>query len=398
MIIFKERRFTASVIGHYMVDVLNGQRVVVFTYLAVTLGLSNAFLGLISSLYAIFGGIAQPFFGYLTDRFGARLLATGGILWMAFFYSIALMIPGPLALVFLILASIGSGAFHPAGAMQATLIGRVYLSGRVATTASLFFLFGQSGYFTGPLISGALVNTWGLKSLLIITAIAVLVGVFTSFALRNALKSDKGTQTKQQAQSTGSSQFNFWPFLLLIVVAGLQSWTQQNINTFFPKYLSDLGKNPAAYGLITSLFMAGSAIGNVLGGNLADRIKKQKVIFFSLSLSSIPLFLLPLTGITIWVYPVILLSGFLTGASFSILVVLGQQVFPGKEGLASGLVLGFLYSSGALGTLLTGSIADRFGLVPVFFLSAILALVAGLLSPLLEDKSSLPTPQTKAIK
>jgi predicted MFS family arabinose efflux permease len=43
-------------------------------------------------------------------------------------------------------------------------------------------------------------------------------------------------------------------------------------------------------------------------------------------------------------------------------------------GLASGLILGFMFSSGAIGTLASGSIADSYGLTYVFQFSAALVL------------------------
>jgi MFS family permease len=47
---------------------------------------------------------------------------------------------------------------------------------------------------------------------------------------------------------------------------------------------------------------------------------------------------------------------------------------------ASGLILGFMFTSGALGTLLCGYLADRWGFPPVFMLTAGIALVASLLA------------------
>ncbi len=105
--------------------------------------------------------MAQPIFGYIADRFGARWVAAGGVLWMGTFFSLAMFFPGWPAVGFLILASIASGAFHPAGAMEATMAGRDRLNGSEATSSSIFFLFGQMGFGIGPMLGGPLLTAFG---------------------------------------------------------------------------------------------------------------------------------------------------------------------------------------------------------------------------------------------
>src|SRR4030065_1775088 len=116
--------FATIALGHLAVDVLNGQRAVLLAYLSVPLGLSNPALSLVSTIYVISGAMIQPVFGHLADRIGPRWLVAGGVLWMGFFFSLAVVTPGSLALVLLVLASLGSAAFHPAGTMQ---IGRAHV-------------------------------------------------------------------------------------------------------------------------------------------------------------------------------------------------------------------------------------------------------------------------------
>ena len=57
-----------------------------------------------------------------------------------------------------------------------------------------------------------------------------------------------------------------------------------------------------------------------------------------------------------------------------------MPMLPGKMGMASGLILGFTFASGALGTLLSGMQADIMGFNAVFYTTAGIALVAGLLA------------------
>lgn len=296
-------------------------------------------------------------------------------MWIGAFFSLALIVPGPFSLVLLVIASLGSGAFHPAGAMQATLRGQERYTGRETTSAAYFFLFGQMGAFFGPLLAGPLLNQFGTSGLLLLTIPVLFVGLI-------AAEQDYGSLVVlPKAASVTRPATRIRPRLraglvAFALVAAFQSWAQQNMVTFVPKYLSDLGYSPAIYGLALALFMGGTAFGNLFGGYLADHYGKRRVASLTLAAAGPPLLMIP--GITWagWFFLLIPLSGMLTGAVHSILVVLAQHRLPGGMAMASGLILGYMFTSGALGTLLTGYLADMRGLQVVFYMSALLVFAA----------------------
>jgi len=386
MSLFRDKNFIAAALGHFMVDSLNGSRAIILTFLSVPLGLTNTLLGLYTTLYVIAGAVAQPIFGHLADRVGLRRVIAGGILWMAVFFSLGVAVQGRLALLFLVLASIGSGAFHAAGAAQATMIGRTSLAGRETFSASMFFVFGQSGYFIGPVLGGILLNRWEPVSLTSMALLALITGLWASFYRSPAVPLD----TKSPDEKGSAPAFPWIFLLVLALTAGFQSWAQQNVNTFLPKYLSVLGQSPAQYGLVSALFMAGSALGNLGGGGLADRFGRWRVISIALVAGSLPLFLLGQMSSSVWLFVVIFLGGLFNGAAYSAVVVLSQRLMPGGIALASGLAMAFIFSSGSLGALVSGGIADKIGLAPIFTLSAVISLAGGLLALGLREKKLTP--------
>jgi FSR family fosmidomycin resistance protein-like MFS transporter len=396
-----DKLFSSVALGHLTVDMLNGQRAVLLTYLSIPLGLSNAALGLYNTLYQVGGSILQPAFGFLTDRIGARWVTAVGVIWLGAFFSLALLTPGLKGIYLLVLASLGSAAFHPAGTMQATMRGRTHFSGRETTSASFFFVFGQTGLFFGPMVGGPLLDRFGPVGLLAISGLAFPSGINAAYQLgkeRHASgvnpqdmdpvpQPDLASSNPKRVQHPGRvSKWSFklsvktLPLLAFALMAALQAWGQQNMVTFVPKYLSDLGQPASIYGLIAALFMGGSAIGNVVGGSLADRYGKRRVAAISLALAVAPLYLVSVVGWSFWLYLLIPLAGILTGSTNSIMVVLAQRMIPGGMALASGLILGFMFSSGAMGTLLSGYLADIWGLAPIFKFTAGIALVASLLA------------------
>jgi FSR family fosmidomycin resistance protein-like MFS transporter len=364
------------------VDVLNSSRPVLLTYL----GLTETQIALISTIYIWASALTQPFFGWLSDRVGPRWLAAGGVLWMTLFFSGAVFIPGTAGLICLIIAALGSSAFHPVGTVQATLQGRSHMAGRETTATSLFFTAGQLGHFAGPIITGLILARLGLPALVVLPIISIPIGLALAYQLRANRPHPRPAQGNDRVRLQASVGF----ILLLAMVATLQSWSQANMINFVPKYLKDLGLGAVTYGNMAGLFMGGSALGNVIGGHFGDIYTKRKVAATALLLAAFPIYTMSQVGWSPWLYLLIPLAGACTGAVHSIMVVLAQRMISGGMALASGLILGFIFSAGALGLLLTGPLAEAYGFPTVLIMTTGLVLLASPLAWMLKEKA--PTP------
>ena len=126
--------------------------------------------------------------------------------------------------------------------------------------------------------------------------------------------------------------------------------------------------------------MGGSAIGNLLGGYLGDKLGRRLVASVALFLAVIPIGLISIVGWTSWLYLLIPLAGAFTGATHSIIVVLAQRIIPSGMAMASGLILGFMFGAGSLGSMLSGFFADLWGFPVMFGITAGLVLLASIFS------------------
>jgi FSR family fosmidomycin resistance protein-like MFS transporter len=369
--------FLAAGLAHFGVDLLNSQKSLVLAFLSTPLGLTNSLIGFINTLYTLSASLAQPLFGMLADRIGSRWVVTAGVAWLSLSFAAAVMAPGYWALGLLVLAGIGSAAFHPAGAMEATVRGQQRYVGRETTAASMFFFFGQAGLAIGPALGGPLLDRWGMVGLAVLPLLVVPAGFNAAWRI----ETPTAAAAKERAESKRARMDWSGPLLAgFIVVAAGRTWLQFNFLTFLPKYFHDLGMNPGQYGLMAALFMAASALGNVSGGWLGDRIDRNWIVRLSLLAAAAPTALYPLAGAGLWILLLTPLAGALIGANHSIVVVTAQNMMPDRMGAASGLVLGFMFTAGSLGTLLSGWIADHFGFSAFFLATAALALGVGLLS------------------
>lgn len=388
MSFFRNKQFLVVVLSHLMVDIYVSQRAVLLAFIALSLGLSNTWLGVVTTAAMLVAGLGQPFFGWLSDRIDYRWLVVGGLIWLVAGFSLAAVVPLSMAPFFIIIANLGSGAYHPAGNMQATIIGREDPLHRESLAASLFFSFGQVAAFIGPIVGGAFLDTIGRTGLLFLSIPAGVLTIFNLLVFRGGSKKTVTHHATESLPEEGKAE----PAVGAMAIAALfffmafQTWSQTNITTFIPKALGDMGQPAAIYGLMTALFTGGSAIGNVLGGSLADRMGRKKLLLGSMLLSVIPIALIAALPYSWLWYVLIPLCGLTTGAGFGVMVSMTQRQLPLKMGVASGLVLGFVFVAGASGAYISGIVADAAGFSVVFYLSAAIALLAFLAGLAIKDR------------
>ncbi len=83
-----------------------------------------------------------------------------------------------------------------------------------------------------------------------------------------------------------------------------------------------------------------------------------------------------------------ILAGGLSGGSHSIIVVFAQGLLPRSKAFASGMILGLIFGTGAVGNFLIGWLSDQIGLATSFQIVAGAIVIASFLALLLPA----PTP------
>ncbi len=382
MRLLKDAYFIAVALNHLAVDVLNSQKAILLVFLAPSLDLSNADIGLAALIISCFGSLTQPLFGLLADRFKTPWLSGGSLLWMAGWVAVAVSLPGRWPITALIIGAFGSAAFHSAGTERATTRGETLMVGRAATAASLFFLFGQAGLSFGPALGGVLLQELGARGVLVLTVVAVPVAMNSLHRLHwtaRIARSESDSPTPAIADAPGGFRTGKWVLVAFALLVLLRTTPQITSITFLPKLFQDRGYSPAAYGLIASVYMAGSALGGVTGGFLADRWGRRRTILWTLLAAVVPMHYYPV-AVGFILYPLVLLAGAFNGASHSVIVVLAHALLPRRRALASGLALGFMFASGAFGSYIYGLVADVYPLAAVMQTNGVLCLLAAMLS------------------
>lgn len=374
----QQRDYWAVAITHFFVDVLNSSRNLLVAIIAVNIGLTNAQVGLALLLYNVGNALSQPLFGWLADRIGPRWLVVGGMGWMIGFFSVAALSGDWSALVALTIAGIGSGAFHPTGTMVASQVSPAY---RGRATA-VFFMSGQMGLFMGPILAGLLLEGYGRSAYLVLPMAA-----FLAFFSGWQWVSNKTHHARAQAAKAFPETVTVLPHrtrrgLLLVIIILATGTTGFAASNFAPKFFVETGFAEGYIGLLTGLYMGGSAIGNVIGGFLGDRIKGKWVMALAALIAVLPVYLyVPVEGNLRLL--LLGMAGFFVGMPHSLLVLSVQGLFPRRRAMGSGIALGFMFFGGSIGSYGLGVIADNVGLALALQGTAVLPFLAAVAAVLL---------------
>jgi FSR family fosmidomycin resistance protein-like MFS transporter len=126
------------------------------------------------------------------------------------------------------------------------------------------------------------------------------------------------------------------------------------------------------------MLLAGVA-GQFVGGSLSDKFGRKEVTMVSL-LSAAPLLYLFLNTSGALSMAFLFLVGFSVMSSFSVTLVMIQEIMSRHVGIASGLMIGFALGVGGIGVLITGLLADAFGIRFALHFLVILPLIGGTLT------------------
>ncbi len=378
----RERPYWAVAITHFFVDTLNSSRTLLVAILAVSLGLTNAQVGIALLLYNVGSSLSQPLFGSLADRVGPRWLVIGGMGWMMLFYGLAALAGDWPALIALTMAGLGSGAFHPTGTMVASQISDTH---RTRAT-SIFFMSGQMGLFIGPILTGIMLGQFGRPGYLILPLLAstAFMGSWQWLGRHMHAAPTAASAIPPRQRPTPGTTFQMHSFLLAIIIM-MGSTVSVSVSNFAPKLFTEIGYAPGYVGWLSGLWMLGSAVGGVLGGALGDRIAGKWVIVLGALGSILPIyFFIPAAGA--FRFALLCLAGFFGGMPHSILVLMVQSLLPGRRAMASGLALGFMFFSGSIGSAILGVLADQSSLAVALQGTAVLPLIAAAAALFLPQK------------
>ena len=347
-------KLVTLMLGHLTVDSYVGVIPVLYPLLIGRFHLSLATVGLVSLAYSGMAAVSQPFFGIIADRFGTRLTGLS-LAWTAITFALVGFVPSfPLLVALAAASGLGSGAFHPFGALDVRALLPAW---RRSSGMSVYVTAGTIGVAVGPLIGIGLFALMGIRGTGLLVVPGIATGVYLLWRMRGSSRPAAGGHIARAAAGAV-------PLLALAAVIGVmmsRSWTVMVFQSFTPTWYRQLGYGPEFYGPLATTLVLSSAVGTVGCGALADRYGRRTVIIATLVLSA-PAILLFTMFPGPWAFVSAVLIGFLAASTAPLMLLMAQQLMTARAGLASGLVMGLGFVTGAIGVPINGAIADAIGL------------------------------------
>lgn len=346
-----------------------------YTYAAVA-GLTLAATALSS--------VAQPAFGWWTDRRPRPWTLAAGMVTAAVGVALAGLTPSYLLTwLALALSGLGVAAFHPEAARVAR-----QAAGSSTRAMSVFAVGGNAGFALGALVTTPLLLLTGLRGTVLLLVPALAMAALLLLRLGTVLDGPAGSR-RPAGPPTGVDD---WPsFLRLTVLVVLRSILFFGLTSFLALYLIDeLGASTGQGGAALTAFLVAGAVGTLLGGALADRVGRLAAVRTGFALA-VP----GLLGLVLSPGPAValvfcVLTGVAVFLPFGVFVMLGQDYLPHRIGTASGVTIGLAVSIGGLFSPLLGLLADATSLRTALLTLVALPVVAVLLSLGLQDPAREP--------
>ncbi len=342
--------------GHFTVDMYSGLLPVLYPVLTDRFELDLTTVGLVALAYSGASSISQPLFGWIADRYGTRY--TGfALAWSAALFATIGFAPSfGILLVLAALAGLGSGAFHPFGALNANAV----IGGEHRNKAmSAYVTGGMLGNSLGPIIGVILFSAFGMRGTAVMLIPGLTIALFLFLAMKNISVAGSRSRTSIDAPVTHAVP---WPLIgIIVAVMMLRMFPTIGLQNFIPLWYRQMGYDASFYGPLSSTLMFAMAFGTIGAGTLADRYGTRAVILGSLLLSIPAVWgLAEFPGKAGFLFAGAI--GFLAASTSPLLLVMTQRLMVGRAGVASGFILGLGFVAGAIGSPVFGALGDAFGM------------------------------------
>lgn len=368
--------------AHVVDDLYQGAVPAILPFLVLERGYSYTAIAGLTLAATVLSSVAQPAFGWWTDRHPRPWLVAAGIGLAGGGIALAGIVSTYVATwIVIALSGLGIAAFHPEAARNARKA-----AGNSNQGMSLFALGGNAGFALGSLLTTPVLLWLGLGGTVVLAIPAfVMVWILVTCL----------TRIIEQPSRTGSANplpegSDDWPaFLTLTAVVIMRSVMFFGVTSFIALYVIDrFGASKAVGGAALTTFLVAGAIGTYAGGWIGDRFGRLTSMRsgFLLAVPALAgLVLAPSTPVALVFAAVAGIAAYLP---FSVMVMLGQDYLPTRIGTASGVTVGLAVSVGGLFSPLIGWIGDSLGLRAAIAVLIVIPVVALALAATLREPGS----------
>jgi MFS family permease len=350
------------------------------------LGLSYSQIGLIMTCQYIAGAISNVPGGMLADTAGKKgFLMALSLFWVGFPYLLMGFTHSYLMLLVCVsMVGIGNNLWHPTAIP--TLAQRY--PARKGLVLSLHGMGGNAGDALAPLAIGALLATFSWRQIVVMNTVpgALMACLILAYMGTLRMGSKKKAESEPEGQSMQEyarglkSLFRNRVLILLATGSSFRSMTQTTLLTFLPVFLAyEMGYSPVWVGGCMFALQAAGFAASPVAGHLSDRMGRRRIIMTSMAMTAVVLAFMGFAGRSHAFALFIAVLGFFLYAIRPVLQAWLLDATPKKMGGTSiGMLFGMQAGGSAIGPVIGGLLADRYGLMSTFYFLAVTIVIANL--------------------
>lgn len=351
-------------IGHLVTDLQAGALPIVLPHLKELFSLTYAQMAIIVLTQNVTSSVIQPVFGYITDKRSLpNLLPFCAALAGAGFAAIGWATSYGMILMTVIIIGVSSATYHPQASKTVNFLSA---EDAKAQNMGIFSLGGKAGMAVGSMmmtflltLEGGIHNTmyFVLPGLVVFGLMMYYMPEYKRVNIEYSLKQATNKIRKQ------SAKLSYFGLFLLLFFIFLRSTVHTGLSTYLPLFFMRFRDcEPVFASLLVTVFLLGGVAGTYLGAVLSDRFGTRAIVFGSMLLSILPVWMMDKIYNENFIILNVAVAGFLIVASSAASIVLAQTMLPNNVGMAAGLTIGFSVGLGGLGVTILGVLADNFGL------------------------------------
>jgi MFS family permease len=349
------------------------------------LGLSYSQIGLIMTCKYMASAVANVPGGVFVDTVGRKgLLMAVSLFWIGFPYLLIGFTHSYLMLLACVaLVGVGNSLWHPTAIPT---LGRRYPE-RKGLVLSIHGMGGNVGDAVAPVIIGAALSFFTWREVVVLNVVPGLVVALLLFAFLGSVrlgsrKAEAETEMQSFSQYFAGLKdlFRSRSLVLLSTGSAFRTMTQSTLLTFLPVYLAhDMGYSPFWVGACLFALQAAGFAASPVAGHLSDRMGRKQILMSSMAASAVVLAAMAFSGGSLLFIALVAVLGFFLYATRPVIQAWMLDSTPkNMAGSSIGVLFGAQALGGALGPVLGGLVADRFGLLATFYFLAVTIVIANL--------------------
>jgi len=387
--------------GHAMTHAYTAALYLLLPFMAKDLGLTYSQIGFLLAVRQFMSTAVNLPAGIIVDTLGRRnMFMAVSLLGMAVPY-LAISATSSFWTLAVCMALLGVASFlwHPAAI---TSISEMYPASRGYGLA-IHELGANLGDTLTPLLTGVLLGYLTWRQIMSATvAIGVVLGVIAlQMVIRVRRRVGPPVKTPAPAGYLAGLRtlLRNTNLMILALVSGIRSFTQQGLQSFLPLYLvNDLKISAAMVGFYIAVVQVSGMVATPIAGTLSDRIGPKRVATAGMLMTSLAVAAFAALDLGSAFVGALALVGFFIYSMRPAIFRWAIGVVPRQY---EGTTVGTLFTTQALFStlmpLIGGVMADRVGLIAVFYLIAA-SLVVGNLAMLAVPDLRRPTPAGEIAK